>query len=607
MTHGIRKSFELYNFPLAATRGGALFNAHAYPTKIDPSAVALAIACHTEPGQTVFDGFGGSGTTALGTLLCSSPPPELRQRAKALGLKPKWGPRRAVVYEVSGLGSFIAETLCTKIDPDQFRVVAERILAACEQQYGWMYRTVDDTGQTGEIRHTIWSELLQCRACGHPVSVWEGCVSRSPAKIATQFRCPKCRTVQPVDQAPRKLAETFDKTLTRSVIERLRVVAQVYGITGRRTWVREPIPNDELLLERIWKTPIPAAFPVLPMRWGDLHRAGYHQGITHLHHFYTRRNLIALAAIREQIEGAAPALRNALEFWLSSYNGSHSTIMTRIVAKQDEAEFVVTSNQPGVLYVSGLPVEKNVFRGLRRKLSTITHAFAQIAELKGEVRIVQSSSHATDLADASVDYIFTDPPFGGNIPYSEANYINEAWLSRLTEQKDEAIVSPAQQKGLIEYEHLLQSCFTEFRRILKPEGCATVVFHSSEAAVWQSLLRSFERSGFSVDAASILDKRQGSFKQVTSANAVKGDALLLLRPTPALHRSSTFCYIQVMRELVVRAMAQHCPEERSAQRLYSRFINRYIEQHTRPPLDAHEFYVELATHFVRRGQLSIPG
>src|SRR5665213_2964329 len=120
---------RLYRFPLVATRSGPLFNAHAYPTKIDPSAVALAIACHTEPGETIFDGFGGSGTTALGTLLCSNPSPELRQRAIDLGLKPKWGTRKAVMYEVSGLGSFIAETLCTRIDPVAFLAAAEAILA----------------------------------------------------------------------------------------------------------------------------------------------------------------------------------------------------------------------------------------------------------------------------------------------------------------------------------------------------------------------------------------------------------------------------------------------------------------------------------------------
>ena len=601
-------STTLYTFPLVATRGGALFNAHAYPTKIDPAAVALAIACHTKPGETVFDGFGGSGTTALGALLCSRPTAELRQRARDLGLKPRWGSRRTVVYEVSGLGSFIAETLCARVNPTAFRREAEQILAACEERYGWLYRAQDDAGRTGEIRHTIWSEVLQCQGCSHTIAVWDGCVSRSPAKIATEFRCPKCRRLQAVDKASRKLEETFDDILGRTVIGRQRVVGQVYGVTGRRTWVRNPLPKDDQLLERIRDTPLPGRVPVVLMRWGDLRRTGYHNGITHLHHFYTRRNLIAVAAVREQIENAPPDLRNALAFWLSSYNASHSTIMTRVVAKDGGRELVVTSNQSGVLYVSGLPVEKNVFRGLRRKLSTIARAFIEVDGLEGDVRIVRGSSHATDLPTGTVDYVFSDPPFGGNIPYSEANFISEAWLGRITEQQPEAIVSPAQEKGIVEYEQLLQRCFSEFRRVLKPGGAATVTFHSSETAVWTALMRSFERSGFFVEAASILDKRQGSFKQITTANAVKGDALLLLRPTRTayIQMPPDRPYIEVMRELVTQAIAQGRPEERSAHRLYSRFISRYVQQQAPPPIDAEQFYAALTTHFVRRGQLGIP-
>src|SRR3546814_17699235 len=52
--------------------------------------------------------------------------------------------------------------------------------------------------------------------------------------------------------------------------------------------------------------------------------------------------------------------------------------MTRVVAKSGQKDLVVTSAQPGVLYVSGLPVEKNFFAGLRRKLTTIAQAFETI-------------------------------------------------------------------------------------------------------------------------------------------------------------------------------------------------------------------------------------
>src|SRR5206468_1037515 len=177
------------------------------------------------------------------------------------------------------------------------------------------------------------------------------------------------------------------------------------------------------------------------------------------------------------------------------YNSSHSTLMSRVVAKQKQADLVLTSAQPGVLYISGLPVEKNVFHGLRRKMRTIQGAFATLHGLKGEVEVRQGSCIRTNLPDHSVDYIFTDPPFGGNIPYSEVNFISEAWLGRTSRTRDEAVISSVQSKSVGTYESLLKKAFQEMRRILKPDGRATVVFHSTQADVWGALTRAYAAAG----------------------------------------------------------------------------------------------------------------
>ena len=89
----------------------------------------------------------------------------------------------------------------------------------------------------------------------------------------------------------------------------------------------------------------------------------------------------------------------------------------------------------------------------------------------GEVAISAQSS--TDLRVAPgecVDYIFVDPPFGGNLMYSELNLLWEAWLRVLTNGRAEAVVSRVQRKGLLEYQYLMEQCFCEFYRILKPGG-----------------------------------------------------------------------------------------------------------------------------------------
>ena len=103
----------LYSSPFPSTRTGALFNAFSYPTKISPEAEAIFIACHSNIGDTIFDPFGGSGTTGIATMLTDSPTESMLKKVKELGLEPIWGPRKAVVYELSPVGCLLGRAMCS--------------------------------------------------------------------------------------------------------------------------------------------------------------------------------------------------------------------------------------------------------------------------------------------------------------------------------------------------------------------------------------------------------------------------------------------------------------------------------------------------------------
>jgi predicted RNA methylase len=580
----------LYTRALPSDRTGSLYGAFPYPTKISPESIALFIASHTKPGDTVFDGFAGSGTTGLAALLCEDPSRELREEAKRLRLNVEWGARNAVLYELGALGAFVGKTLTNPPDPAKFRKAAEEILEAAQQDDGWMYSARDPQGNTGAIRYVIWSDVLQCPSCSKEASFWDACVSRNPAKIASRFVCPSCSEEASLDETTRLTETVRDDVLGNGRKLRARRAVWLYGATGKKNWSRRVTNEDLKLLERVAKQPVPKSVPVVEIPWGDLYRRGYHQGVTHVHHFYTRRNLIAFARLWERTEQYPKDVREALRFWLLSYNASHATIMTRVVAKAGQKDLVVTSAQSGVLYVSGLPVEKNLVSGLSRKLSTITKAFSVIRGRQGCVEVRQRSSCRVHLPDQSVDYIFTDPPFGGNIPYAEVNFINEAWLQRYTDREEEVIVSDDQEKSPIEYQSLLTDALSELRRILKRRGKATLVFHSASAEVWNALQTAYRDAGFGVECAGILDKTQGSFKQVTAAGAVRGDPVLLLGKKAVKARiagTSVWDVAEILRREAVSALD---PNEQSAQRLYSRLVTHYLSNNQQVPLDADSFY-----------------
>lgn len=580
---------RLYDQPLSAKRTGSLFGAFPYPTKISPEAIALYIAAHTKPGDTVLDGFAGSGTTGVAALLCEDPTEELKDEAKRLGLDVTWGARNAVLYEISALGAFIARTLTNPPQPQAFSKAATELLEMAEKEMGWLYRATDPDGNEGRIRHIVWSDELRCPNCEASVSLWDACVTLNPASITSEFTCPSCKHAGQLDTATRQTETTYDPFLETSLSQRVRKIARVYGSTGKKTWSREPLASDLELVAKISKAEMPSGVPIIEIPWGDLYRSGYHQGISHLHHFYTRRNLSIFADLWARTANYDTPMRDALRFWILSYNAAHATIMTRVVAKSAQNDLVVTSGQPGVLYISGLPVEKNLFSGLRRKLTTIEKAFSVTYPKSGKVSVQNSSSCQLKLDDASIDYVFTDPPFGGNIPYAEVNFINEAWLETLTNRKEEAIVSRSQGKSLDHYQDLLSKALGELHRVLNPKGKATVVFHSATASVWNALQTAYSGAGFFVELASILDKRQGSFKQVTTKGAVKGDPVLLLGRERVAHIGEKADAWAVAKQLFEFSFTQEL-DEQTPQRLYSRLVNYYLGRNLEVPIDADELY-----------------
>lgn len=525
---------SLYASPFPAGRTGALYNAFSYPTKISAESVALFIACHTEPGDQVLDVFGGSGSTALAALLCERPTSRMLSLAAERGLQPRWGARNATVYELSEIGTLLARVMTAAPDPRAFEAAAKRLVDAASLLEPTLYATHGPDGQDGTIRQVIWSDVVECPRCGAETTYAETRVRYDPLRFGDRFTC-ACGHAGAPDDWGRVLEDVVDPWTRAAHTRRRRVPWKVYGTSSNGNWSRAATEEDASAEADALARDLPEGAPIIPVRWGDLHRSGYHQGMSHLHHLYTARNFRAMASLWHLIDDEPQELREALRLLVLSYNAAHSTLMTRVVLKKNSKDFVVTGAQSGVMYVSGLPVEKNVFTGVRRKIKTFKAAFELLHGLSGEATVVTGSSAALHLSDESIDYVFTDPPFGGYIPYSEINQVNELWLGQTTETADEAIISPSQGKGVREYQILLTSVFSEVARVMKTDADATLVFHSSHASVWQALTASLADAGLSVTAASILDKTQASFKQVNGHVAVSGDPLLRVNKRPSAH------------------------------------------------------------------------
>lgn len=593
ISDNINKDIEkLYSRPLPASRTGALYSAFSYPTKISPESIAVFIASHTKPGDTILDTFGGSGTTGLATHLCSDPTDEVIEIAKKMNANPVWGPRNAIIYELSTLGSFVAETMCSKTDSRKFIDAAYDLITSTEQELGNIYATIDDTGKTGIIRYSIWSDLLKCGNCGHEISFWDACVNIEPLSLKQQFQCPICNIIKEASSVERVFEEYIDKLTGEKEIKKKSILCRIYGQTGKRKWARDANEHDSIFNKQIESVEWTTSVPIAEMPWGDLHRAGYHKGITHAHHFYTSRNLFVISRLWDNVKKYPIEIQNALKLLILSYNASHSTLMTRVVVKSNEKDFVITGAQPGVLYISSLPVEKNVFEGVKRKAKTLAKAFEIVESSTSKVTVVNKSSTKLDVPDNTIDYVFTDPPFGDYIPYSEINFLNEIWLGKVTDNKEEIIISTSQNKTQMQYKVMMKQVFKEINRTLKEDGLATIVFHSAKAEVWSALQDSYREADLRIVTSSVLDKLQGSFKQVTAQVTVKGDPLLLLEKVnnQLVSNDNSLDVDKVIVFLLEQASDASDAKELTVERLYSRFVTLYLENNLKVPFDASDFY-----------------
>ena len=575
-------SFSPYEIPIKSTRSGAIFRIHPYPTKINFQSIIPFILAHTKPNEIVYDGFAGSCSTGFAASACEIPNKNLLDE---FGIHNQshieWGMRKAICSDIGQLPTFIGKTLSTIINFEEFENIFNKVLSDIEQNWNWMYQTKDPNSDHGTIRYVVYSDVIQCKKCNKKSTYYGLFVDEKQGKFLDTTKCKKCQNTISSNNLKKVTENVYDNILEKKIKRFKRLPVKIYGVTQKTRWKRTPTNSDLKQLKKIQETKVPKKQKPVKIlsgkeRWGELHRSGYHTGITHLHHFYTKRNFLTLTMLYEAVKFFPKKYQDHYLLLLSSYNVANSSIMARFVFKEKSIEPVITSNQPGTLYISNCPVEKNPFIGIKKKLKDLKQANNEISKWNSEIHVSNASAQNSHLKDNSVDYIFTDPPFGENIQYSEVNFLSEAWLNKFTKNKDETIISRHQKKDLQRYEQLLKSAFLENFRILKSGKFMTVIFHNTKKDVWNSLQNAITSSGFEIITSSILDKHQSSFKQTTTMGAVKKDIVLLAqKPERILNKIGKNVDIE---KFLITSLSKNCNDkERTFDYLFARYIGRCFE------------------------------
>lgn len=608
---------------LAATRNNPFINAHSYATKVPHEIIMKLILNYTKPDDLVLDAFAGTGMTAVAAQLCGN-----SYTLQQIGLQQTQkdhlkdtrgrlfnsiGHRNVIIVDLCPAATFLAANFNLPYDLSKFDKSVQHILRVLAEACGWMHETAHGGNQTGLIRCTIWSDVFICIECGREIIFWDAAVNVIKGVIDDPVKCCHCSAKTRKRNLDRAWVTKFDDVLQKPVKQFKQVpVLIIYEHQGSR-YEKQPDDRDREILERINNYQISHWFPSTRMPVGEESRRNDDIGLTHIHHFFTRRNLASLACAWAN----AKDLRT--RFMLTSLMYKSSILCAPLMsnyfaAQRGEARGGwVGKERSGTLYCPSIHSEVSIWSQILSRYSSV-----QVTAASKRLPLISTGS-ATKLRipSNSIDYIFTDPPFGSNKMYSELNFLWEVWLQVRTENTKEAVSNKAQQKDLFSYEALMKAAFAEYYRVLKPGRWITVEFSNTSNAVWNVLQNALGTAGFIVADVRGLDKKQGSILGYTTTTATRQDlAISAYKPNAGLVQrfkleSSTeegvWDFIRThLKQLLVFVSQEGEAEviiERQNFRLYDQVVSFYVQRTIAIPLSASEFYQGLIQRFPERDSM----
>ena len=603
-------------------KGEPIYRAHSYHTKVPYRAIMRYILHYTKPGDVVLDGFCGSGMTGVAAGACESPTSELREQlSQELGNTVEWGRRFAIVSDLAPIASFIASNYCLHSEREQVVAFTEKLLRECRERNTWLYETehrvsghqqINALGETqkGLINFVVWSDVLVCPNCSSEIVFWDAAVDREKGKIARVFRCKHCGSELSKADCDHAHETKFDSILKAPVTMNKMVPVLINYSVGRKKYEKIPDDGDFALLAKIDELPIDSFVPAVTWPEGEKTKEPQNSGINYMHQVYFRRTLVVLSSLYKECR-----------------DNKMLVVLTKIVNRLTKMYRLTYQGgswgagggpMNGAMYIPSLVKEINACKQLEENNADIITVMSA-AQNNNVCVSTQSLTSIPQIPDNSIDYIFTDPPFGANINYSELSSLWEGWLQVVTNTRCEAIMNATQRKGLAEYQQLMQQCFCEYYRVLKPGRWITIEFHNSKNSVWNSIQEALQTAGFIVADVRVINKGQNSYNQANAQGAVKEDLVIsAYKPKESFVREfHSHAGDPEMAWAFVRQHLHNVPivadgnrdgkldiiAERQDYLLFDRMVAWHIMNGIPVPMDAHAFYDGLRQRFLQRDSM----
>jgi adenine-specific DNA methylase len=265
--------------------------------------------------------------------------------------------------------------------------------------------------------------------------------------VSLEFNCPSCQAKITKKKSKRAFSQFYDEILGNTIQQAKQVPVLINYSYNDETFSKRLDDEDIKLIDKINNIKIPYWFPTERMPEGDESRRNDKMGFTHVHHYFTKRSLYTLSAVYNKLS----TNKYAKELFLR-YTFEQAILGFAKISRYVPSHFSqVNQYLSGTLYIGSQIVEVSLPYIISGKIKRLIKAFSVLSSNNTENTFVTTQS-ATDLLNISsdtIDYIFTDPPFGNNLMYSELNFLHESWNKIRTNNIQEAIINKTQKKDLV--------------------------------------------------------------------------------------------------------------------------------------------------------------
>lgn len=186
-------------------------------------------------------------------------------------------------------------------------------------------------------------------------------------------------------------------------------------------------------------------------------------------------------------------------------------------------------------------VEKNAVDLLEKKVKKFSSTISFLSETykdRPEYELLhKGSQHISkeDIKDNTVQLIITDPPYLGQVAYSEYMQLYKPFLNLSFDIDDEIVVSsaPSRNKGEAEYFELLDQVFSICSDKLKIDGYFCMYFHDSNLDVWNRLITSLSNHQLQYLGQAHIAKSNTLKNIISPKKSLNGDCILFFKKTAA--------------------------------------------------------------------------